>query len=920
MPTSVAIAVAGSAIGSAIGTAIGSTILGTIAGAMISHTLRSAFSDKPSAPESTYNQAPSTTEHEASSRLVTVRQSVAPWQIIYGQTRVGGIMSYVHDSGDGWFHLVITYAGHRVEEIGDIYFDDELVPLDGSGNATGKFAGYATIQKSLGNEAANVQPFPDLVTNSGGEWGSTTHFQTGRAKIYAKLQYNPDLYLNGIPNITAVIKGKRVYDPRSALTAWSANAALCINDYMCDSQVGLGLTYATEVNETQLIAAANICDEAVSLAAGGTESRYTLNGAFQANVSPRTALARLLTSMSGTIRFLGGVWGIYPAVYVTPTVTLTVDDLRGPLSIRPKLSRRDLANAVKGVYSNPSNNWQPSDFPAVQSSTYYAEDNNEWIWRELDLPFTNSAATAQRIAKIQLLQTRQQGTVQFPGKLSCYQLQPGDTVMVTLSRYGYSAKVFEVQTVALQVQPDGTVGCDLVLRETDSSVYSWSTSEEQAVDPAPDSTLPDPFTTLTVTLGTPTSGTNELFVAGDGTVFSRIKLPISSPNVYLDHFQAQFALSSGSPQDWQDAPRINREDTFAYFYPVRDGVSYDLRVRAVSALGNAGAWSYYRGYTVVGKTEPPSAPSTFSVAQQGAVMLFVVGPVTDADLDAIEIRYGETTNGWDDASVVGNILRGQEMTTASIPPGTWKFFARSRDTSGNYSTTTLSTTAEVTATGSITIFSRDYAAQGWVGEMNQLVKHWTQALTLDSTSLASDLGWEVFDQFVPNPVASGYFIPSEIDKGVDAYARVFSDAVTLLGPGETTGNASSRFNLDYKLSTGAYDGYEEWSIGTANFRYAKGKLILDSSIGNVVCSEFTITIDGQERTERANSVSVDAAGTAITYGTPFHLTPNLQVTNVGTPVRLTGHQSNSTTGATLRTFDTAGAGAAGTVDWNATGV
>ena len=40
----------------------------------------------------------------------------------------------------------------------------------------------------------------------------------------------------------------------------------------------------------------------------------------------------------------------------------------------------------------------------------------------------------------------------------------------------------------------GYLGVDLVLRETAPNVYDWDASEEQALDPAPATDLPGPFT------------------------------------------------------------------------------------------------------------------------------------------------------------------------------------------------------------------------------------------------------------------------------------------------------------------------------------------------------------------------------------------------------------------------------------------
>ena len=393
MPTSIIAAVVSYGVGAYLGPGILATVVGGLAGSLVSNVIGSAFADKPDQPANQLDQ-------QASNRLLTLRQPIAPWQWIYGQVRVGGALTYVEDSGNGNLHLIVTLAGHACEELGDIWFDDEVVPLEGSGNATGTFAGYVRIEKSLGAESASTHPFPSLVSESAGLW-TNDHKQAGRAKLYVRLTWNADLFPRGIPNITCLVKGRKVYDPRSTLTAWSANPALCIADYFtADESVGLGCVYADEIDEAQLIAAANICDENVSLAAGGTEDRYTLNGAFAINASPREIVGRLNTAHGGVSRFLGGTWGVYPAVYATPTVTLTADDLRGGLHVMPRISRRDLANGVKGIYVSPANSWQASDFPAVTNATYLTEDSEERIWRELDLPFTTSAATAQRIAKI----------------------------------------------------------------------------------------------------------------------------------------------------------------------------------------------------------------------------------------------------------------------------------------------------------------------------------------------------------------------------------------------------------------------------------------------------------------------------------------------------------------------------------------
>lgn len=925
MPAAVAAAVVGSVVTSAATTAIAgaigagfmATALGAVAGGLASSVVGAAFSDSPDASPGVEQF-----RQELRDNLVTVRQPITHWQYIYGRTRVSGALTFAHETADQYFHLIITYAGHVCEEIEAIQFNDEVVPLDGSGNATGKYAGHVRIKKSLGAEAG--QPFPDLVAESEGKW-TDAHRQSGRTKIYVRLKFNIDLFPNGVPNITAVIKGKKVYDPRTGLTAWSENASLCQADFLCDPHASLGCVYADEIDEAQLIAAANIDDEPVNLAGGGTEARYTVNGAFSVNAEPRATLGRLLTANAGKARYIGGVWRIHPAAYVAPTITLSEDDVRAVPHITPRLSASDLSNRVKGLYVSEDNHWQPTDFPPITNATYLAEDENEPSWRELDLPFTKSAATAQRIAKIELEKMRQQIGVEWPGKFTCYRLQPGDTVRISFAMLGWVEKVYEVEQAGLVFEggEDGIrLGTDLVLRETASTVFDWSSGEETAVDPAPDTNLPDPFTVAAISGLALSSGTSDLFVAGDGSVFSRIKASWTAPT---DRFVSeggrilvQFKRSADS--EWQDASPLVGGAAQTYLSPVDDGVAYDVRVRAENSIGVRGAWATVTSHTVIGKTAAPSDVTGFAAQQQGDAVVFICDQVGDADLDLVEVRLldeGDTT--WANGIPKANILRGYTVTSAAIPPGTWTFLAKARDTSGNYSATAARFDLTVSADGYTTIRSAE-ASPDWPGTLTNFVRHWTGVLVPDSTVTAGSYsGNEWIDSFVPDPAASCTYEAAEIDKGIDVPARVWGDIVSVLGPGETTGIANPKLQVDYKLAAGAYDGYEDWTIGTVPFRYVKGKIVLDTSIGVAKITGFALNIDRQPVTEERRGIVVGAGGTAVTFTNAFHSTPMLTAHNDGSSPLLPTHGSDSATGTTIHLFNTSGSDVGGTGGYTAIG-
>ena len=65
---------------------------------------------------------------EALGRTVVIRSPIQARRTIYGQVMVSGPLMFATTTGgrNGMLHLVIALAGHEVEEIGDVYFNDKL--------------------------------------------------------------------------------------------------------------------------------------------------------------------------------------------------------------------------------------------------------------------------------------------------------------------------------------------------------------------------------------------------------------------------------------------------------------------------------------------------------------------------------------------------------------------------------------------------------------------------------------------------------------------------------------------------------------------------------------------------------------------------------------------------------------------------
>ncbi|MEK9908708.1 MAG: hypothetical protein VW500_06505, partial [Aquiluna sp.] len=214
--------------------------------------------------------------------MVNARDPAAPQDFVYGKVRKGGVVTFYEATGTDnvFLHQVIVLAGHEVNSIGDIYINDQLATLDGEYVTTaGSGAEQTNWQRKIRvRKHKGDQTSADSTLTSETSLGSS-FIGNDMAYLYVRYEYDQTVFANGLPLVTAVVEGKKVYDPRTSTTAYSANAALCIRDFLV-SEYGLD---DSSIDDTDFQAAANICDENVTLVDTTTEKRYEINGIVQAN-------------------------------------------------------------------------------------------------------------------------------------------------------------------------------------------------------------------------------------------------------------------------------------------------------------------------------------------------------------------------------------------------------------------------------------------------------------------------------------------------------------------------------------------------------------------------------------------------------------------------------------------------------------
>lgn len=635
-------------------------------------------------------------------RTVTVREPVMPRDMVYGQARKGGTIVFMQSGvGSGGtvdedLHLVIVLAAHQVHAIGGIYFNGELA-ADFYGTAVGRYSGWLEVHKTLGG--ANQPAFARLMQYFPAQW-TAAHQLKGCAAIYLRLVANPDVYPQGIPNITVDMFGKNdVLDPRSGLTGYSENAALCLADYMAHPTYGLGAAIgaADGIDSASLIAAANICDEVVAAVGGGTERRYSCNGVITLAQTPKTIIEALLTAMAGTCGWQAGNWHIYAGAYRIPSVAFTGDDVAGGgLTLATRLSRSSNCNAVRGQFVSPQNDWQPDDFPSYESAVYLAEDGGERVFRDISLPFTISASMAQRLAKIELERTRRQMSVEMTGKLSAWRATVGDTVDLSYARWGFAAKPFEVRSVSLALSGEGADQQflpQIALQETSPLVYDWTASEAKIYAAAPRTTLPSAFN---IVAPGGLSVTESLYQTTPGTgVKAKATLTwTASTSAGIAQYQVEASLNMAG---WQV---LGRTDQTSFDYLDIQPGQWEFQVKAISQLGVSSSWAY-SACEIFGLGAAPVALTGVTLQSAGglAVIEWALHPDLDVRIGGtIEIRHSSAAVPiWANSVSMKTVPGGGALAVVPLKDGT--YILRARDAAGNYGPDTIISSDGIQAIG-----------------------------------------------------------------------------------------------------------------------------------------------------------------------------------------------------------------------------
>lgn len=412
-------------------------------------------------------------------------------------------------SSQAYFHRFIVCASHAVEEITEIWFDDELA-WSLSGGVASKFTGYLTVSPvPLGNTAYNISS----------RMGSSRKF-TGLANVHITYKLTGNSKKAESPfaqNITTRItirgKGAKFYDPRLDSTVsggsgthraddqstWEWDDTFCRNPALAllfyllgwriknpttmewQLVVGKGIP-AERIDLESFITAANICEEAVTLDAGGTEQRYTCDGVWSEDDSTGTVLDMLKATMNADLDDVDGKIRI--TIFEDETgvsdADFTDEHLLEGFDWQPVPPLADTFNIVRGVFSDPSDNalYQPRDYPEV---SFTSPDGIDRIMT-LNMPMVQSATQARRLADLRLKRQESPGAFRCVLNAEGWRCQKNSIVRLTFAQRGWTNKVFRVAEYEARI--DGRVPVLLVEEYAGMYVEPAAATDISPADPS----------------------------------------------------------------------------------------------------------------------------------------------------------------------------------------------------------------------------------------------------------------------------------------------------------------------------------------------------------------------------------------------------------------------------------------------------
>lgn len=703
------------------GLGINATIAGFVVNAgaslLLSTAANALLSQQPTAQES--------------ARQLSLPDTAPAYRFVYGETRATGTPVGLPVRGDYIWGCWILNSRPSALGSPKLFLDKRAVaftgdPFDFAGNGAngttypffGKDGTTNIVRFWIGRGDQTSPPqqyLNDAPYAAGGDeelWKASDAWK-GRTVIWMRLHaggpgQRQERWPAYPPLVEVEGRWSKVWDPRDgtqtaadpATWKWSDNHALCSLDALRQNPIR-AYTDAT-LHLSSWRDAADVADEAVSLASGGTEKRYRVAGTLTfADGEIEDQITPLVLSGAADLIRIGGQLGIKPGAWQAPTVSL--DYLMGDGFTAPDMvPGSELVNELRVSYLNPERGYETADLRPWPIPGALAADGGLPAPKSIELSFCPSPTQAMRVRSIAGRRLRRQERIEG-GELppEAFNLVAGATVDLSLpAPYDVLGGTYEIESIHPGADPMGEQGLALrmpaALVKTDASIYAWSPADEEEV-------VAEPYDGARKGMqpsGAITALTGDAVNLYTGkTTIPRIRFDFDpSPSRGVSSYEWEYRPTGDR---WREGGQIDGDvrdgagKVFAFTKPLATGEAYDIRVRAVGQAGRSD-WVDIAGVSpVVGVTlDLPTFVSAFEF-EPGKVRVTYDLP-NDPDAIGIEFFAGPDADPVNAVSMRGIVYASPGSTRSATESGlasgqTRYYFARTR---GDYASASGFTAAQ----------------------------------------------------------------------------------------------------------------------------------------------------------------------------------------------------------------------------------
>jgi hypothetical protein len=634
----------------------------------------------------------------------TVRYSVEPRKRYYGRVKVGGALAFV-ETRDGNFYSVTCFNNGTVDAFEEFYIANRTVLVDAFGAVTtppywirtdpiARLSSYGQIQAFRGFKE---QAISTAIQETFSEWDNA-HKLNGVAyaamvvREWKSARFN-DIIGGQPPTLLAQLRASRVFDPRVPMQVetdaetwqWSDNPALCVRDYLRTHMV----IAAAAVDVASFAVAADICDEAAQRKGQAPEKRYTLNGGYAYDESPRECIDRMLDTCRGEL-FINseGLIALRVAEWIDPTVTIGEDDIVKLSSLKRRQGLLYDFNAVKVKFTSPAHNYQEVQAATVSDESAVLELGRE-IVDDTSLPFVTSHTQAQRLAKIELYEDNPE----WVGEITCH-LTALALIGERVFRFVDSALDldFTARITKLVIASDLS-NVTVAFESINPSAYEWDAETEEGPAPAlppstsEDATTPSPPTALSALVET---------VGGQPQAAIRWSAPERAGQVYDLRYREIGAAV------WQQESGVSAQ--FFLSPALTPSANYEYEVRTRTSVGGISSWAQSTFTATAFSATSLAAPTALSAS--GGPEFVAATATQSVTSEAWFLQFLATPTGltpnWAEAtSLLAIPSATEESPRISKPEGVYDIRARSSSAFG---------TVVSTSTGPVTVTVTDVPA------------------------------------------------------------------------------------------------------------------------------------------------------------------------------------------------------------------